>query len=260
MRAGEPVLAPATRRHRLGDGHPGRDLTSSTPVHHAPAWGVGLLEWVYESTPASALTDRGHDQPLGVDVFNDICSESACERLVGRHGARGLCKMHYERWRSRNPSAVNPPRVYPPGSTAYERMEIIGWDRTSSGCWEWRGSRDGHGYGYVSHGKSRRAHIVAYEHANGPLAHGQIVRHTCDHPPCVNPAHLLAGTQKQNVQDALDRGRFRPHGRVPGCGLTPDDHSQIRALWESGEWSQRQLAGHYGVGATTIFRILHAET
>jgi hypothetical protein len=49
--------------------------------------------------------------------------------------------------------------------------------------------------------------------AHGPLAdvHEQI-RHDCDNPPCVNPAHLRAGSAKDNTADALARGRRR--GRV----------------------------------------------
>lgn len=32
--------------------------------------------------------------------------------------------------------------------------------------------------------------------------------HRCDRPKCVNPKHLYLGTQKQNLDDAMHRGRF----------------------------------------------------
>lgn len=70
-------------------------------------------------------------------------------------------------------------------------------------CWPWTGSRSKKGYGLIWR---RRAHRVAYE-----LTYGEIpaptVRHSCDNPPCCNPAHLLAGTVAENNADCLDRGR-----------------------------------------------------
>lgn len=47
----------------------------------------------------------------------------------------------------------------------------------------------------------------------------EVVRHTCDNPRCINPAHLLAGTQQDNMQDRLSRGRWS--GGRP-CGLSED--------------------------------------
>jgi hypothetical protein len=55
-----------------------------------------------------------------------------------------------------------------------------------------------------------KAHRVAWEMFNGPIADGLIVRHKCDNPNCVNPKHLEVGTQKQNMMDASARGRLNP--------------------------------------------------
>lgn len=52
-----------------------------------------------------------------------------------------------------------------------------------------------------------KAHRVSYALANGTLPKASVVRHTCDNPPCVNPAHLLAGTQKENMADRKARKR-----------------------------------------------------
>lgn len=43
---------------------------------------------------------------------------------------------------------------------------------------------------------------------NGPIPKGLVVRHTCDVRECVNPDHLILGTQKDNIRDMHDRGRY----------------------------------------------------
>jgi hypothetical protein len=40
-----------------------------------------------------------------------------------------------------------------------------------------------------------------------PLKEGQVVRHTCHHPPCVEPTHLRSGTQADNMADMIEAGR-----------------------------------------------------
>jgi hypothetical protein len=51
------------------------------------------------------------------------------------------------------------------------------------------------------------AHRVSYEIFVGPIPDEMFVLHSCDRPPCCQPAHLEAGTQSKNVQDMWDRGR-----------------------------------------------------
>ncbi len=81
-------------------------------------------------------------------------------------------------------------------------------------CWEWQGAFFASGYAVlhmVVDGvkKTRQAHRVSYEIANGvKLTASQIVMHSCDNPPCVNPAHLSVGTHADNVHDAINKGRF----------------------------------------------------
>lgn len=36
---------------------------------------------------------------------------------------------------------------------------------------------------------------------------GLVVRHTCDNPKCINPEHLLTGSNIDNVADRHERGR-----------------------------------------------------
>ena len=74
-------------------------------------------------------------------------------------------------------------------------------------CWYWEGARNttsGHGWFKVE-GKKIYAHRFSFVSVNG--FEPDVVRHTCDEPACVNPKHLIKGTQKENVRDAIERNR-----------------------------------------------------
>lgn len=86
------------------------------------------------------------------------------------------------------------------------------WEKVDQGeadeCWPWTASTDRYGYGqFHVDGRSLRAHRVSYELANGAIPEGRLVMHTCDNPPCVNPAHLVLGTAAENMQDKVRKGR-----------------------------------------------------
>lgn len=80
-------------------------------------------------------------------------------------------------------------------------------------CWPWMGvelgpqRRGWHDVRYSPKGQSMYAYRVAWEMTYGPIPEGLKACHTCDHPWCVNPAHIFIATQKENIQDSVRKGR-----------------------------------------------------
>ena len=52
-------------------------------------------------------------------------------------------------------------------------------------------------------------HRIVWEAYNAEPLEGRLVMHTCDNPGCCNPAHLVAGTQTENMADCSAKGRWR---------------------------------------------------
>lgn len=85
-------------------------------------------------------------------------------------------------------------------------------------CWEWLGHSRGNGYGGVTYKgkKTKIASRISFELTNpGVELEGFCVCHTCDNPPCCNPAHLVKGTRKDNTQDMIAKGRSTRKDKGP---------------------------------------------
>lgn len=124
-----------------------------------------------------------------------------------------------------------------------------------------------HKYGKTRYkGKSLLAHRVAYCEANnlniGDIK-GKVVRHTCDNPRCVNPDHLLIGTQQDNMNDMYGRGRtMKATGEFNGqAKLTKEDVLYIREHCVKGcrERGTAALARFYGIDQSQVSRVLSGQ-
>lgn len=81
-----------------------------------------------------------------------------------------------------------------------------------SGCHEWTGSTNGKGYGVLLisiDGKKRLllAHRLQWMQYHGQIPKGLVIMHHCDNTRCINIDHLQAGTQRENLQDMIAKGR-----------------------------------------------------
>lgn len=194
-----------------------------------------------------------------------VCSVPGCGRV---YRAKGLCNMHCGRVartgsvrlaQGRRPGVVK-------GQVPSSLDERFWRNVDKSGdCGEWTASKNKRGYGtfavYVE-GKGWRPQIasrLSYELAHGPISPDLCVRHKCDNPSCVNPAHLELGTHLDNMRDMRERGR----------SATAENHSQARFTWEqidlirtraAGGRSNASQARELGVSSSTIDNIVNGKT
>lgn len=137
-----------------------------------------------------------------------------------------------------------------------------------SGCWEWTGTIAGGGYGYVyADKKLKRAHRVSYELFVGEIPDGLNIIHKCDNRKCVNPEHLIAGTQSENIIDCYRKGRSwrttSPEKQVVG---EKSPHSKLKesdVLFIRDNrflMKERDLAKMFNVGYAVIHAILIGKT
>lgn len=127
----------------------------------------------------------------------------------------------------------------------WSKVDVRGPDE----CWEWQGCRDEHGYGRIgfftngvhrTYVTSRFARMITDGIAHPPHI---VTRHMCHNPPCVNPRHLLWGTQKDNAQDDIDAGKVRgsPCKKVCSRGHDISDNSAVYMLKTGRRAGKRSL-------------------
>lgn len=136
--------------------------------------------------------------------------------------------------------------------THQDRLDLFfsrAFPEPNSGCWIWTGEWKNDGYGECwTFGRRETAHRASYRELKGPIPKGLMVRHTCDVRACVNPDHLLIGTQQDNMDDKVARHR-QARGLTSGqAKLTEEEVREIRAS----ALAQRTLAKIYNVSQPAI--------
>lgn len=151
-------------------------------------------------------------------------------------------------------------KKYPRASdiTAADRQRFWRYvDRRGSvlKCWLWNGKRNpdaqGSNYGHFRAGEEDYvASRIAWLLAHGRYPGDRLVCHTCDNPPCVNPAHLFLGTPQENTQDAVRKGRLcRGADRSPRLAIEP--HEVLANMRRSG-LTHAKLGAMFGVPRSRV--------
>lgn len=128
-------------------------------------------------------------------------------------------------------------------------------------CWVWNGGAAGIGeYGnFWLDGKTVAAHRYGFEIQKGPIPNGENVCHHCDLKLCVRGEHLFAGSQRENVQDMMQKGRYTnafPSGKLnPSYKLSDENKTRILEMSKDGT-SQQKIADSFNVSQALISRIV----
>jgi hypothetical protein len=138
-------------------------------------------------------------------------------------------------------------------------------DRSNpDGCQPWTGQLGQDRYGRIKvNGHEMKAHRVAWILTHGPIPlEWLVVMHTCDNPPCCNPAHLELKDRHKNNEDRDQKGRQARGERNGSAVLTEALVLGIRASHERGVRDRGigALAKLFGVSPGTVQAIINGKT
>lgn len=126
-------------------------------------------------------------------------------------------------------------------------------------CLIYQGSPFHSGHGAIkNNGRVELAHRLAWEAEHGPIPTDKrtgkpfVILHLCDNPACCNVDHMALGSQQENIQDCIAKGRHsRPSANMnkltravelSASGNTPDDIAETLSV--SPDEVERLLAFH----------------
>lgn len=128
-------------------------------------------------------------------------------------------------------------------------------------CLVWPGMKEKAGYGrwYVGSLKKKAHRVIYCQHHGIQLSdiEGRVLRHTCDNRPCVNPKHLVLGTQKENISDMYLRGRQQDNRGIKHhqAKLSDREVLEISDVCAAGAMTQKEIGKAYGVSQKAIWCI-----
>lgn len=116
----------------------------------------------------------------------------------------------------------------------------------------------GKGYGqfYLAKRQPIGAHRYSWMlHNAQPIPRGMQVMHSCDNPPCVNPAHLRVGTNAENLRDCAAKGRNPGNRTSDRSYVRKVDDRAVRGLRDAG-LTMREIGEILNVSPSTVLRSL----
>lgn len=150
------------------------------------------------------------------------------------------------------------------GLAGSEQIKKRFWSKVDKsnpeGCWPWTGVKLARAtpklepYGIFDIGRKivLAARMSYALHANADPGE-MLVCHTCDNPPCVNPAHLFLGTPKDNSDDKVAKGR-ESHciGEQNGCAKATNEIVAAIFTADTRRGDIEVMARKYGVSSTVV--------
>ena len=181
----------------------------------------------------------------------EICTVDGCPK---RKTVRGLCQMHYWRWRRTGTVA--------PRATRLDWLERRLTEPFADQCVYWPWGKNDHGYGHLTtNGRREYVHRVVWEKMRGPIPEGMVVRHKCRGASagCFNPHHLEIGTQADNIYDMWRDGTAAVGDKQPHAKLTDELVREVRHRHSTECVSLAELARQYKVSPSTISRVVRRQ-
>ena len=143
------------------------------------------------------------------------------------------------------------------GSDIPPNLEASFWSLVQidwrTNCWLWQGMVENFYGRFKIRGRVRAAaHRVAYALTWGYVPADLVVRHRCDNKLCVAPHHLELGSDRDNANDRVVRGRHA-HGERAGTAILTEP--QVRQILQDRFVTSRRLAEQHGVSRHTVSKI-----
>lgn len=137
---------------------------------------------------------------------------------------------------------------------------------TATGCLNWNKGKIG-GYGRIKFlGIDFFVHRVSYSINVSKIPDGMFVLHKCDNRSCINPSHLFIGSKRDNIMDAINKGRaplrsYKGHKLNHGTAckrakVNEIKVKEIRKLWAAGRSTQGEISKLFGISRATVSSIV----
>ena len=133
------------------------------------------------------------------------------------------------------------------------KIERFEYEINDYGCWNVTNYKP-HRTGYIRYSwrengklKNKAAHRRIWEYVNGPIPNKMLICHSCDNPGCINPSHLWLGTQKDNMEDMIKKGRGNKHSKLTEV--------EVLEIYNDTSHTIEELSNIYKVSISTIMAI-----
>lgn len=139
---------------------------------------------------------------------------------------------------------------------------------TDAQCWEYSGPDQGTGYGQFRFPCGALvpmlAHRLAWQIINDREIGDLVIMHVCDNKRCVNPSHLVPGTQAENLADMRAKGRApKLRGKAgeanPAAKMTEQEARSAKAAIRAGA-DRASVAKVIGVSMAAINRLMSGKS